>query len=223
MDVIKQYNQIGDDYVKGQESFFSEREDWGRNLMVQFASNIAGKVVIDVGCGHGPDILEYHRLGAKEVIGIDPSEKMLSKAKEKIAGKAQLILGGYENIPLDSEIADLVMGRYSMHYLESFNKAYQELSRVLKPGGLLVLLLPHPSGDYFMDKEKRTNEKDLICVPLYGEKVTVKYPVHSFEEYFSDTFFDNFLLEGFREFVQEEVRQGMVAPTAMVIKARKRK
>jgi 2-polyprenyl-3-methyl-5-hydroxy-6-metoxy-1,4-benzoquinol methylase len=46
---------------------------------------IAGKVIVDFGCGEGDDAIEMAERGARRVIGIDIREDVLQKAKEKAA------------------------------------------------------------------------------------------------------------------------------------------
>ena len=45
-------------------------------------AKVAGKVVIDFGCGSGMDAIELARAGARKVIGIDIREDVLKKARE---------------------------------------------------------------------------------------------------------------------------------------------
>lgn len=221
MDIIRQYNQIGKDYMEGKRSFFSAREDWGSKLMIEKMEDMKDKIVLDMGCGDGSDSLKYIDLGAK-VIGVDPSEYMVEQARKSLGDRAEVLLGDYEKIPQGDEAVDMLVGRYSLHYLKDFNCAYTEICRVLKPGGFFVLLLPHPIGDIFMAKEKDDNGNDIVCVPLYGGKVTVKYPTHSYSQYLSEEFFKLFNLEAYYEFTQAETDPDIKVPTAMVIKARKK-
>jgi len=217
MDVIRQYNQIGKAYVDSKDTFFSGREDWGDKLILKNMGEVAGKTVLDMGCGDGTGFLKYQKMGAR-VIGVDPSQFMIDEARKKLGAEAELFLGDYEAIPLSDNSVDMIVGRYSIHYLKDFTKAYPEISRVLKPGGFFVLLTAHPTGDRFMPKEKNDDGEELVCVPLYGGKVTVKYRVHPLAHYFSPEFFKLFNLDSFDEFMQAETDQNIVMPTAMVIK-----
>jgi ubiquinone/menaquinone biosynthesis C-methylase UbiE len=42
-------------------------------------SKIENKIVVDIGCGAGDDLLLYQKMGAKKVIGIEPALKMLDQ------------------------------------------------------------------------------------------------------------------------------------------------
>ena len=218
MDIIHQYNQIGKDYIKGKNSFFSEREDWGTKTMLEYIGNIKNKIVLDMGCGDGLDSIKYLEMGAK-VIGLDPSEYMIEQARRNLKDRVEFLVGGYENIPLKDKSVDLLVGRYSLHYLKEFDKAYKEIRRVLKDGGFFVLLVPSPIGDLLMKKEKTSDGEEVVVVPLYGGKVTIRYWPHTFSQYFSPEFLKSFKLVSFSEFVQAEVDPNIKVPTAMVIKA----
>src|SRR5207245_7496547 len=54
----------------------------------EFLSKIAGKTIIDFGCGEGAEAVEMARVGAKRVIGLDMREDLLQIARQKavIAG-----------------------------------------------------------------------------------------------------------------------------------------
>jgi ubiquinone/menaquinone biosynthesis C-methylase UbiE len=222
MNIWRQYDDIGPDYIAGQSDFFSAREDWGRDVMADFMGrDLHDKVIVDMGCGHGPDAKAYLEMGARRVIGVDPSEFMLAQARSLVSG-AEFRSGNFGHIPVaDARSVDIVASRYSIHYMDDLDGAYEESARVLKPGGLLMFLAPHPMGDFFLEREK-DGERELVVARLYDNRVAVRYPLHTLQEYFSDTFFALFALEAFREFQQEEKQLELAVPTAMVIRARKR-
>lgn len=222
MNIKTQYNSIGKEYLQGQKEFFSEREHIGKKLITEFMGELSGKTVLDMGCGDGSDLETDINKGAAKVIGIDPSEYMVSLAKERLQNKAQIILGEYDDIPLADNSVDIVVGRYSMHYLYTLDDAYEEIHRVLKPGGSFIILVPQPASDVFMAQEKDEKGRTIIAIPLYNNKVTVRYPIHTMEEYFSDTFLRFFTLEHYREFDRVGVQSDKTVPTAMVIHAVKK-
>ena len=77
MDITGQYNTIGEAYLKGQTAFFSKREDWARTFIRENLGALKGKDLLDVGCGHGPDLAYYEENGAR-VWGIDVSEYLVN-------------------------------------------------------------------------------------------------------------------------------------------------
>lgn len=53
--------------------------------MKKLLPDLQGKTVLDIGCGYGHNCLDFIKRGAKKVIGIDISEKMLDVAKKESA------------------------------------------------------------------------------------------------------------------------------------------
>ncbi len=54
--------------------------------LFSLAPDLAGKAVLDLGCGYGENCAEFKRLGASRVVGIDISEKMLEVTKNENTG-----------------------------------------------------------------------------------------------------------------------------------------
>ncbi|AEH06086.1 class I SAM-dependent methyltransferase [Methanothermococcus okinawensis] len=98
--------------------------------------------ILDVGCGTGFLSLILAELG-HEVVGIDLSEGMLSKAEKK-AGDLGLnidfIIGDAENLPFDDGSFDIVVERHILWTLPNPDKAIKEWSRVIKNEGKLILI-----------------------------------------------------------------------------------
>lgn len=93
-----------------------------------------GKKVLEVGCGTGLLMKEIHKT-ASEVKGIDISEQMLAKAKERGLDVRQ---GIAEDLPFEDNSFDLVYSFKVLAHVEQIKKAMLEMNRVLKPGGTLV-------------------------------------------------------------------------------------
>jgi ubiquinone/menaquinone biosynthesis C-methylase UbiE len=219
-DPSTQYDRIGPDYIAGQDEFFNEREDWGRGKMFEYIGPLEGKTVVDMGCGHGPDAKLYLDRGAAKVIGIEPTDTMLAEARKRVPNKnAEFKKGRYEAIPIEDESVDVIAGRFSLHYVPKPEDAFKEIYRVLKEGGICTFLIPHPADDEDRKQNKDPNIQEVIGMPLYNDKVTVRYPSHRIEDYFSPYFFEHFHLEAQDAFTPEEMPAGKNHPTAMVFKA----
>lgn len=109
--VPQQYDIIGKDYIEGQSHFFTNREDWGRKKLREFCGNIHNRVILDAGCGSGIDTLTYLEGGASQILSFDPSEFMLTKARESIPSSQVIFrLGAYEHIPFEETCADILVG-----------------------------------------------------------------------------------------------------------------
>lgn len=222
MDIKHQYNDMGNQYIEGQESFFGKREDWCRKAITRHLGNIKNKKILEIGCGGGVDFKIFEQQGA-EVFGVDPSEVMVSAAKKKVGNRENIQIGEYDQLPFPSKMFDIVFGRFSLHYLNSFDKAYKEIHRVLILRGRVLLIVDHPAFDltYLLEKGHENNE--LISIELYENKTRVSFPPHTLSDYFSTTFFKLFDLTALEEYSEEELAKGnAIIPGALLYSAQTR-
>ena len=111
-----------------------------------------GIVALDAACGTG----RYARLlageGARQVIGLDQSPAMLARARELAAsGSGAGVLfkqGSMLDLPLPDHSCDLAIVALALAHLETahLGRAFTEFSRVLRPGGILLMSEMHPFG-----------------------------------------------------------------------------
>ncbi len=98
--------------------------------------------ILDVGTGTGVIALLLTEMG-HNVTGIDLSEDMLARAREK-ARKANMpvefLEGDAENVPFPDKTFEAVINRHVLWTLPNPEKAVSEWIRVLKPGGCLVII-----------------------------------------------------------------------------------
>lgn len=120
-----------------------ETGDWSRRAVLDSAlsnllPDLAGKSVLDLGCGEG----RYSRIlkskGA-DVIGIDPTPRFIEHAKERDPGSTY-IEAVAENIPIEDRQFDLVLSYLSIIDIPDLEAASQEIARLLKPGGSLIIV-----------------------------------------------------------------------------------
>lgn len=120
-----------------------------------FAAHHDGATVVDLGCGSGMDaMIAAQRVGQTgRVIGIDFSEEMLERASaaKRALGTEQLTLirSAAESLPLADGCADCVQVNGIFNLNPFREQIFQELARVLKPGGKvygaeLILRAPLP-------------------------------------------------------------------------------
>ena len=101
-------------------------------------------VVLDLGSGPGFLMVEIKRLLPQaRVIGVDPSKPMLKIARENAdaAGFNDIETrpGQAEKIPIDSKTISLLISQWSLHDWDDLEKGFSEISRVLKPNGVVVI------------------------------------------------------------------------------------
>ena len=108
-------------------------------------------VVGDLGCGTGAalPIVAPH---VRRVIAVDASDEMLSAARERVRGCANVELrsGALEALPIEDASLDAALLMLVLHHLASPADALAEAHRVLKAGGrlLIVDMAPHEHEEY---------------------------------------------------------------------------
>jgi SAM-dependent methyltransferase len=124
------------------------------------ASLQGGEIVLDLGSGGGFDcFIAGPKVGAKgHVIGVDMTPEMISKARSNAVvyqertglNNVEFRLGEIENLPAADASVDVVISNCVLNLSPNKERVWQELSRVLKPGGRvaisdLALLKPLPN------------------------------------------------------------------------------
>ena len=109
----------------------------------------AGETIVDIGCGNGLLTLELARAvgSGGKVIGVDPSRDMLGPAKERCRtfDCVEILTGTANSLPIETGTMDKAVSVQVFEYLDDIPGAIAEASRVLKPGGRLVI------GDIHLD------------------------------------------------------------------------
>ena len=113
----------------------------GCGIPTGFVNIKEGDTVVDLGSGAGNDVFVARRLvgDTGKVIGIDMTQAMVSKAKEnsKKLGydNVEFRLGDIENIPVNDNIADVVISNCVMNLVPDKEKAFSEVYRILNNNG----------------------------------------------------------------------------------------
>jgi len=96
-------------------------------------------VALDLACGTGDIAALLLRHGARVVIGLDITPRMLDLARRK-GGGARYVAGDMGALPFAASSVDLVTTGYGLRNVPDLDVAMSEIGRVLKPGGRLVSL-----------------------------------------------------------------------------------
>ncbi len=124
-------------YAEFYDKKFKFLDSFEKDELMRMVGDINGKKVLDVGCGTGRLERKLIDAGA-EIIGIDVSSEMIKAAKKKFP-KVEFVKGDIENLPFEDEAFDLVVCSFVVVHLKNLDKAFEEIYRVLKPGGTFVL------------------------------------------------------------------------------------
>jgi Methyltransferase domain len=121
---------------------------YDRPAMPALAGDVAGLRVLDAGCGPGLYAEELIRAGA-HVVECDQSPALVSRAQKRTAGAADLRVHDLSEpltwVPEGS--IDLVVCALTLHYIDDRVALLREFSRVLAPGGAVVLSTHHSTSD----------------------------------------------------------------------------
>ncbi|MFD2589164.1 class I SAM-dependent methyltransferase [Croceitalea marina] len=131
------YDKIGVGYnrTRKPDTFLTQR-------MLQHLSPNQDGIYLDIGCGTGNYTKEFQKRGFN-FIGIDPSEKMLEKARFE-NNLVDWRLGSAENTRLQSNSVDGIIGSLTIHHWTNLQDGFLELNRVLKPNGKIVIFTATP-------------------------------------------------------------------------------
>lgn len=135
------YNVMTDDYDH-LEGYNPDADlKLGCGLPTEFAKIQKGNYVVDLGSGAGNDcfVARAETGETGKVVGIDFTEAMVEKARnnaEKLGfNNVEFRLGDIENIPMTSNVADVVVSNCVMNLVPNKPKAFSEVHRILKVGG----------------------------------------------------------------------------------------
>lgn len=130
-------------------------------IIFQFLGNYRDLTIIDAGCGNGY-LLSKLSKDAKQVIGIDASEKLLELARKNTTGLLNVVLK-----PCDlsrpwsiAQKFDIVIANMVLQYLPNLNIFSNESSRILKKDGVLIVTIDHPGHALFLRAQELIRKKN---------------------------------------------------------------
>lgn len=178
----KQYDQFADDFSAAVNNDLVSRKVFYGIL----GKDLQSKSLLDVACGDGIDMIYYQSLGA-EVSGIDASAELIEIAKTKLPG-VDLKVGVFEQLPFEDNSFDVVVSKYAIQTSAELKQPLQELTRVTKPGGLIVYLTLHPIRQ-FMEKKSKFRDyykQEVVDSVLFNGAVVVQEHSHTMNEYLNE-------------------------------------
>jgi len=111
----------------------------------QLLPDLTAKRVLDLGCGYGWHCRYAVDQGARAVVGVDLSAKMLAKAQEINAAPAiEYHRGAIEDLDFPTQSFDVVLSSLAFHYVARFDLVAQKVHDLLVPGGAFVFSAEHP-------------------------------------------------------------------------------
>jgi ubiquinone/menaquinone biosynthesis C-methylase UbiE len=109
-----------------------------------------GGAVLDAGCGPGVMVEDLVRDAGCELWGVDVSANMISRAIQEYSGspRVHFSVGAVENLDFPTDSFDAVLSMGVLEYLDHPGPAVEEMYRVLKPGGTLIVTVPNAQSPF---------------------------------------------------------------------------
>ncbi len=128
--------------------------------------------VLDVGCGSGwlSEMLSRRGFGVTALdIGLDSIRRASERLKSKAPG-VSFILGDVYKLPFKNDRFDAVVASEVLEHLENPLDALNEMARVVRPGGNIVVSTPY-----------RERIEEILCIHC-NKKTPVNAHLHTFDE-----------------------------------------
>lgn len=182
---------------------------------------------LDLGCGTGNYTIPLSELGLN-LLGIDPSRKMIEAAEAR-SKKVHWKIGAAENIPSDDQTFHAVLATLTMHHWKNIKKSFQEIHRVLKINGRIVIFTSTPEQmkgywlNYYFPKMMAKSIMQMPSFYVLKQAATQSgFRISVVKEYFvKDDLEDHFLFVGKNRpelYFNESIRRGISSFSALANK-----
>lgn len=117
---------------------------WRKKVLALVAAK-KPQTILDIATGTGDLAILMTNTSATKIIGLDISDGMLEVGRKKIADKKlsdkiEMMLADSENMPFEDNAFDAITVAFGVRNFEHLEKGLSEILRVLKPGGIFVIL-----------------------------------------------------------------------------------
>lgn len=138
-------DRFGGDYEKFFTDYDKFRYEFERHLPACFdALNVAGKQVLEIGLGQGADSESLIRRGARWS-GVDLTAESVERVRTRLTLRDlpfdNLKQGSVLELPFPDDSFDVVFSHGVLHHVPEVRQAEQEIHRVLRPGGELIIMM----------------------------------------------------------------------------------
>jgi SAM-dependent methyltransferase len=160
-------------YASPGDEVSGDPDQFGLQLYARVAAavDLSGKHVVDVGCGRGGGTaFVFERFRPKTMTGVDLAPSAIARCRaEHSRPGLTFVAGDAEALPLADGSVDAVLSVESSHCYPSVPKFLAEVSRILRPGGVLLLadlrhsVLPESAKDALVPQEDATCLREQIA------------------------------------------------------------
>jgi ubiquinone/menaquinone biosynthesis C-methylase UbiE len=142
MDTAQSTEGLTESYNRWRSSTLGQITDaLEQKLLFELLGSVAGKMLLDVGCGDGALSSEIARHGAV-VTGLDADPVMIAAARRRTESEGvplRLIEGRAEELPFGNATFDCVLAVTMLCFVQDTKRTVAEMARVLKPGGRCII------------------------------------------------------------------------------------
>lgn len=146
-----------------------------RKKAIKMLREIQPVKILDIATGTGDFAIESLKLKPSEVIGIDISEGMLEKGREKMIKRkvdhiVSMKLGDSEDLPFEDNYFDALTVGFGVRNFQNLEKGLSEMLRVVRSGGKLVILEFSKPKKFPVKQYYHFHSKYLI--PFFGKTIS---------------------------------------------------
>lgn len=151
-------------------------------LALDLLAPAAGEAVLDAGCGTGAALQAVLARADCRATGVDFSATMISGARRRLGGRADLVEAPLEHLPFAEATFDAALALNVLYFADSDGEMIAELHRVLRPGGRLVAYVtedasmeqwPFVSAGLHRLYDATGLEQALVAAGFAAEAITV--------------------------------------------------
>ncbi|GAA4276551.1 class I SAM-dependent DNA methyltransferase [Aquimarina mytili] len=206
MSIEKAYNAWASQYDTNE----NRTRDLDKKCTIETLNNFDFKNVLELGCGTGKNT-EWLLNKADRIIGLDFSQEMLNKAKEKISDNRVLFKNAdlTEDWEIENNFADLITSSLTLEHIENLDHVFSQANRILKNNGLFFISELHSFKQYSGSKAKYETENGTEELEVY---------VHHISEYIDDAKNNSFQLIELKEWFDENSENGIPRLISFVFK-----
>ena len=206
MSIEKAYNIWANQYDTNE----NRTRDLDKTSTIETLNKYDFESVLELGCGTGKNT-KWLLGKAKQIIGLDFSQEMLNKAKEKISDERVIFKRAdlTESWKIDNDFADLITCSLTLEHIKNLSHIFNQASLKLKNNGLLFISELHPFKQYSGSKAKYETENGTKELEVY---------IHHVSEYIDDAKKNGFEFVEMKEWFDENNENGLPRLISFVFK-----
>ncbi len=165
------------DNISGNYDFMNRIMTFGidvkwRKKVVKMIAETKARKILDIATGTGDFAVMLAQIKPDKIVGLDISQGMLEVGKKKVKEKGlehliEMVWGDSENLPFENDSFDAVTVGFGVRNFENLDKGLSEIYRVLRPGGVFVVLETSQPEAFPFKQIYRFHAKYII--PILGK------------------------------------------------------